>query len=121
MNVLFVQERPTLSSALQLIFNRNGYQVIFCSNADEAVEIIQQNKPSLVVANLIPSKTGLAFIAQVKKNNIPVIVMTSVNNEDYLQDAFDMGADDFIPMPMSISEVYLRVNKLTRSRLAGQA
>ena len=121
MNILFVQERPALSAALQLILNRDGYEVLFCATAEEAIEIIKKNKPSLVVAHLVPAHNGLDFIAKVKKNNIPVLIMTAVGNEDYLHDAFDMGADDFVPMPISISEVYLRVNKLTRWKAAAQA
>ena len=114
MKVLFVQSKPALATALQLTFLRQGYEVIFCKNAFEAVENIIMHSPKLVVVDIMTSSIGLEFVSSIKKYNLPIIVLSAFGYEDQLQKAFELGADDYVNHPYSMNELTLRVNLLMK-------
>tara|TARA_B100001250_G_scaffold413400_1_gene447405 strand:- start:202 stop:576 length:375 start_codon:yes stop_codon:yes gene_type:complete len=79
-------------------------------NADEAMEYLKNNKPSLLFLNIImPDKNGLTFLEELRKlplhTDTRVIMITS---KDYSQDrtiAATLGALDFIVKPMSMRSI----------------
>lgn len=121
MKVLFVQNKPVLATALQLTFLRQGFEVIFCKSAFEAVENIVKHNPKLVVLDMMVPSVGVEFVSAIKKFNLPIIVLSAFGNEEQLQKAFDLGADDYVNLPYSMTELSLRVNLLTRVKPKAQA
>ena len=79
-------------------------------NADEAMEYLKNNKPSLLFLNIVmPDKNGLTFLEELRKlplhTDTRVIMITS---KDYSQDrtiAATLGALDFIVKPMSMRSI----------------
>jgi DNA-binding response OmpR family regulator len=118
MKVLFVQNKPALAAALQLTLLRQGFEVIFCKSATEAVDNILKYDPKLVVLDIMTPSMGLEFVKTMKNYNLPVIVMSAFGHEEQLQKAFEMGADDYVNLPYSMNELTLRVNLLSRKAKA---
>jgi DNA-binding response OmpR family regulator len=118
--VLFVQQKPVLSAALQLTFQRAGHRLVFCRNQALAHEYLEDYMPNLVVTELM---TGyeLPLIAEVKRRNIPIIVLSPFGYEEELQRAFDHGADDYMHLPLSLNELTLRIRKLMLTQQVGKA
>jgi DNA-binding response OmpR family regulator len=114
MKVLFVQSKPMLATALHLTFLSQGFEVIFCNSAFSAVENIVKHDPKLVILDMMVPSIGVEFVSAIKKFNLPIIVMSAFGSEEQLQKAFDNGADDYVNMPFSMSELVLRTNLLTR-------
>lgn len=114
MKVLFMQEQPFLSTALKLTMRSKGYDIVFSENDTLSAGLIEKINPGVVIAD-ISNGTNLQCIDEAKKNNVPVIVISSSEKEEELQLAFDRGADDYICLPLCFSELALRVNKLTRA------
>ncbi|WP_207494967.1 response regulator transcription factor [Aridibaculum aurantiacum] len=113
MKVLFVQSKPALTAALQLTFLRQGYQLLFCNSAIEAIETLLKHDVALVVVDIMTPAIGLEFVSTIKKYELPVIVLSALGHEEQLQKAFEMGADDYVNLPYSFNELSLRVNLLT--------
>jgi DNA-binding response OmpR family regulator len=114
MKVLLVQSKPMLATALQLTFLRQGFEVIFCSSATEAVDNILRHQPKLIILDMLTPSVGVEFVSGLKKMNLPIIVLSAFGSEEQLQKAFDMGVDDYVNLPYSMSELLLRANLLTR-------
>jgi DNA-binding response OmpR family regulator len=117
MKVLFVQERPFLAAALQLTMQSKGFELIFSKDASPANLIIDGVKPCVVIAD-IRQENALSFVEEAKKKHLPVIVISPNGKENELQRAFDKGADDYICLPLSLSELALRVRLLANSMVA---
>ena len=117
MKVLFVQERPFLATALKLTMRSKGFDLIMFEDDLPAICKIDEVKPQVVIAD-ISQQNALSFVEEAKKNNLPVIVISANGKENELQQAFDKGADDYICLPLSLSELALRVSLLTRSMVA---
>jgi DNA-binding response OmpR family regulator len=116
MKVLFVQKEPLLAAALKLTLQKQGYEVVFCKEAAQAVSLIRDTNPNVVIADIMLSVYRRQVISQAKKNNIPVIVLSEMTNEYAAQQAFELNADDYSGLPVSLPELLLRINKVTHSR-----
>lgn len=112
MKVLFVQENPFLSASIQRILSLRGYQIIFSTGKINANTIIADANPQLVIAD-ISKANGISFVNAAKRKNIPVIVISENGNEEKLQQAFDLGADDYVSLPLTLKELSMRIDILT--------
>lgn len=117
MKILFVQEEPFLATALQLTMLSKGYDLVVSKDTSHAFSVMDEVNPNIVITD-ITQGDGMSYVTEAKRKNVPVIVISSNSREDQLQDAFDKGADDYICLPLSLSELVLRVSILTRSRVA---
>lgn len=116
MKVLFVQEHPFLATALKLTMLSKGFDLIVSEDTRHAFSVIDEINPNIVIAD-ISQGDGIAYVAEAKKKNVPVIVISANGHEDQLQRAFDNGADDYLCLPLSLTELALRVSLLARPQI----
>lgn len=116
MKVLFVQKEPLLAAALKLTLLKQGYEVDFCKTAGEAIKVLKASHPDLIIADIMLSHRRKQLVSGAKRKHIPVILLGNSSLEDQVQQAFDMEPDDYLPLPLSLPELSLRVNKLTHHK-----
>src|SRR5689334_8783141 len=119
--ILVVDDEPENRAALEDIF-KDEFDVTLAKDGLEALEIIPDVKPDLVVLDiLMPRLDGLQTCHRLRQKeetkNIPVIFLTSKNEPQTEVFGLDLGADDFIPKPFNKDVLRARVKK----RLAGNA
>lgn len=118
MNVLFVQNQPLLATALQITLQKKGFNLIVSDLKSIPTGVLLHTQPAVVIAD-ISTAIGISYLEEAKKLFIPVLVIAANNAHNNLQTAFDKGADDYISLPLSLSELALRVGILTlRSSVA---
>lgn len=117
MKVLFVQEHPFLATALQLTMQSKGFDLVVSKDTSHAFSVINQVNPNIVITD-ISNGEGFSYVVEAKKKNVPVIVISANGKETELQRAFDKGADDYVSLPVSLSELALRISILTRTQVA---
>jgi len=116
MKILIAEDDNALMKTISGYLESVGLQVITTNNGREAIELIDNHKPDLVVTDIVmPYTSGLELIGIVKSKNvrkIPIIVLSSIDEEDTVMIAFKLGADDFITKPFELPELTLRINRL---------
>jgi DNA-binding response OmpR family regulator len=117
MKVLFVQEHPFLATALELTMSRKGFDLVVADETSHPNTVMNSVNPNIVITD-ISQGDGLCYVEAAKKKNVPVLVISANGKENELQQAFDKGADDYICLPLSLSELALRVSILTRPQVA---
>jgi DNA-binding response OmpR family regulator len=117
MKVLFVQKEPLLATALKITLGKEGYEVIFCKNSNQALHFITSSQADFLIADIVLLKDALQMISTAKDRNIPVIILSKHGYEDQLQAAFDLEVDDYVSLPLSLPELSLRVKKLSYNRV----
>jgi two-component system phosphate regulon response regulator PhoB len=117
--VLMVDDDEPLVGLVRLSLQRAGHRVLAASGADEAMVLLRQGGVDLLLLDIqLPGLSGLEFLDLLKKDpatlRLPVILLTSRNEEKTRVHALKGGADDYVTKPFSLSELDARVEALLR-------
>lgn len=113
MKILVAEDEPVMLKTITLRLKKDGHEVIATDNGREALEQIELQNPDLVITDIMmPFSSGLEIVGKVKqKRNIPIIVLSSMGQENVVLAAFNLGADDYITKPFSPNELSMRVKR----------
>jgi two-component system, OmpR family, KDP operon response regulator KdpE len=114
--ILIVDDEREIVRTLQRSLVAHSYRVLTASNGKDAVAMIFQQRPDLVVLDLLmPGMGGLEVCRQVRvTSNIPIIVLSVKDAERDKVEALDLGADDYVAKPFHIDEVLARIRVALR-------
>lgn len=116
MNILVADDEPMLLRAIEGRLRKEGYTVRSASDGQQVLEQIARQAPDLVITDIMmPYASGLEIIAAVRLlpgKKVPVIILSSMGQEDVVLEAFQLGADDYITKPFSPNELSVRVKRL---------
>jgi two-component system, OmpR family, KDP operon response regulator KdpE len=121
--VLIVDDEPAILRFLRVGLGSQGYLVIEAGNAESALDVIRQCRADLIVLDLgLPDMDGLEVIRRIRDGGsmLPIIVLSSRNDEAAKVQALDLGADDYITKPFGVDELLARVRAAQRHRLQQQ-
>lgn len=114
--ILIVDDEPGIRKVLERYLLREGFLVEMAENGKQALEIIDQVTPDLIILDLImPALDGLEMTRRLRaKSEIPVIMLTSKDEESDKLAGLEVGADDYVTKPFSVKEVVARVKTVLR-------
>lgn len=114
--ILIAEDESIVLSALKFRLSKEGYEVFTASDGEKALELFNTQDPDLIVTDIMmPLVSGLELITHVRtqsKRLIPIVVISAVDIEDTVLEAFELGADDFITKPLSPNELLVRIKRL---------
>ena len=116
MKILVVDDEALLVKGIRFNLQSEGYQVITGSNGQEAVSLVQTEKPDLVVLDvMMPVMDGLTACGKIREfSDIPIILLTAKTEDMDKLIGFDHGADDYLTKPFNILELKARIRALLR-------
>ncbi|MHB1922689.1 MAG: response regulator transcription factor [Chitinophagaceae bacterium] len=116
MKILIAEDEPIMLKTLELRLKKDGHEVICTSDGREAMIQIRAQQPDLVITDIMmPFASGLEIVGLVKQEmdkKIPIIILSSMGQENVVLEAFQLGADDFITKPFSPQELSVRIKRL---------
>jgi len=98
--VLVVDDSPTQQLQIQMLLENDGYQVMVAANGLEALAVIAEQMPDIVVTDLqMPEMNGLELVSEIKSRYpaLPVILTTAVGSESIAAQALHLGATSYVP------------------------
>jgi two-component system, OmpR family, KDP operon response regulator KdpE len=115
-SILVVDDEREIVRALQHALSAQGYRVLSASSGEEALKLIAQQHPDLLLLDLLlPSMSGLEVCRRVRSvSNMPIIVLSVKGAERDKVEALDLGADDYVAKPFGMDEVLARVRVALR-------
>jgi two-component system, sensor histidine kinase and response regulator len=113
--IMIVDDVPKNLQVLGSILNENDYDVAMADNGRDAIKIIEELLPDLILLDIMmPEMDGFEACRIIKEkpaiSEIPVIFLTAKNEEDSIINGFKAGAVDYISKPFNSSELLVRVN-----------
>jgi DNA-binding response OmpR family regulator len=120
--ILIVEDEEAIRSGLLDLLEIEGYETAAVSDGEAALDKAAQWKPHLVLLDLmLPKSSGFEVCRHLRKHHpdIFVIMLTAKNEEMSKIAGLEMGADDYITKPFSVSELLARIK--TRLRRRGDA
>jgi two-component system KDP operon response regulator KdpE len=110
-NILVVDDEIQITKVLRTTLTGHGYVIRTAGDGDEALEIMRDWTPDLVVTDLsMPNMAGLELCRRIRtKSQVPIIVLSVRGEEKVKVDALDAGADDYVTKPFNMNELLARV------------
>lgn len=108
--VLIVDDEEGIRESLSGILEDEGYSVITSGTGEDALKIVQEQTPDLVILDVwLPKMDGIQTLQEIKalKRDIPVIMISGHGNIEVAVKATRMGAYDFLEKPLSLERVLL--------------
>ncbi|WP_027365817.1 response regulator transcription factor [Desulfotruncus alcoholivorax] len=114
--ILAVDDDPKVLKILNHTLTREGFLVSCASNGFEALELARENKPDLVLLDvMMPGMDGFETLRKLKEFlDVPVIILSARGDEIDRVVGFRMGVDDYQVKPFSPMELSLRVKAVLR-------
>ena len=122
MKILVVDDEALLVKGIRFNLQNEGYDVITGSDGLDAVRLVQEQNPDLLVLDvMMPNMDGLTACSKIREfSDIPIILLTAkVDDMDKLM-GFDHGADDYLTKPFNILELKARIRALLRRSRAAE-
>ena len=119
--ILLVDDEPLYLRLLKVNLESEGYDIISARNGEEALELISQEIPDLIIMDvMMPKLDGIATCNRIRQfSNVPIILLTALGEEQDRVNGLNIGADDYVVKPFSATELLARVRAVLR-RTQGQ-
>ena len=116
-NILIVDDDKNIRKLLQVVLERQGFNVIVASDGLEALKVIDQVKIDLAIVDIMmPNIDGYEFTKTLRDGNADLSVLM-ISAKDMVEDrkkGFMVGIDDYMTKPIDIEEFLLHVKALLR-------
>jgi twitching motility two-component system response regulator PilH len=121
--VYFIDDSATMREVIKIAFRRESINVITCADAASALSQFEQNKPDVVITDVImPDQDGYSVCSHIKQHpeycSTPVVLMSGVVNKNVADKAVSVKADELIRKPFQPQELIGRVKSLLEPKKA---
>lgn len=118
-HVLVVEDEAALCELLKYNLEKEGYRVSVARDGEEALMVAAESPPDLVLLDwMLPKAPGIEVArrlrARQETRNTPIVMLTARNEEADLIRGLDVGADDYVTKPFSMSELLARLRAVMR-------
>jgi len=99
--ILVIEDDKFLRELITKKISRAGFQALEAVNGEEAIKIIKESKPDLILLDLIlPGIDGFEVLSQMKKDTkiktIPVIILSNLGQKEDVEKGMELGAQDYL-------------------------
>jgi two-component system KDP operon response regulator KdpE len=118
--ILIVDDEPPIRRFLRTALAAQGYRVEEADDGEAALEFLARNPVDLVVLDLgLPGMDGLEVVRRLRgaDSPVPIIILSSRDDEAGKVAALDLGADDYVAKPFGMEELLARIRAALRHRL----
>ena len=115
-NILIVDDNKLVIRAYESVLSKRGYRVLTAENGNDALQIIQKEKISLVLLDVVlPDLSGLEILRLIKSNPetehiFVVLISSKATSSENQMEGMELGADGYLVKPMPVWELIMRVN-----------
>ena len=120
--ILVVDDEPAIRRLLRSTLGVQDYAVLEAASVAQALEVLEREKVDLIILDLgLPDGDGLEVIRKLRPDSqVPIVVLSSRDDERGKVQALDAGADDYVTKPFGVEELVARIRAALRHRLLAQ-
>jgi signal transduction histidine kinase len=118
--ILVIDDEEWLREMIRLALAQRGFEVIEAGNTDSGIAAARTNLPDLILCDVNMDKAGAGYtlLAKLREDSataaIPFILMTGLADAAGMRHGMSLGADDYLPKPFKIDELYAAVEARLR-------
>lgn len=115
--VLVVDDDPYILMSLEFLMRKNGYNVLVARNGTEALDFINQEKPDLVLLDIMmPDVDGYQICTYIRKTKgmekTKVVFLSAKSSDADIQKGLSLGAERYITKPFSTRNLVKEVKEI---------
>ena len=117
MKILVAEDDELILKTIEHKLLNEGFEVILARDGKDAIEKIKVHQPNVVISDIMmPFASGIEILTSIQDAGIQatVIMLSSLGQEDVVEEAFDLGASDYMVKPFNPNELVLRIKRLVR-------
>jgi diguanylate cyclase (GGDEF)-like protein len=121
--ILITDDEPSSRLSLYGILERDNYNIIEAESGLEALEFCQRQLPDLILLDaMMPVMDGFTACRRIREladqQRLPILMVTALQDEESVEEAFNVGANDYITKPVNLTVLRQRVASLVNTRKA---
>jgi two-component system KDP operon response regulator KdpE len=121
--ILVVDDEPAIRKLLRVGLATQGYETFDAPNGTLALNILGRETIDLIILDLgLPDMRGHDLLRRIRTDfpDLPIVVLSSRDDEPGKVEALDLGADDYVTKPFGMGELLARIRAALRHQLAVQ-
>ncbi|MCC5932655.1 MAG: response regulator transcription factor [Candidatus Cyclonatronum sp.] len=117
--ILVVDDEEDLLEFIGYSLRKEGYDVLATDSGEQGIKMAKENRPDLILLDIMmPGMSGIEVCRLIKQDtelkHIPIVFLTAKMDEKIEVQGLDLGADDYLPKPISTSKLKSRIKAVLR-------
>lgn len=114
--VLAVDDELVILRSLKVVLREAGFEPVAAATAREALDLVSLRPPDAAIVDLVlPDGDGVEICREIRTwSQMPLIVLSAIDDEDHKVRALEAGADDYVTKPFSPRELVARLEAALR-------
>ncbi|MDQ8203274.1 response regulator [Pelagicoccus sp. SDUM812003] len=117
--ILVVDDNLGARRSIEALLSHESYEILLAENGLSAIEIAKARTPDIILLDvMMPGMSGFEVCQEIRRDQrlseIPIIMITALDDEESMIQGIEAGADDFLPKPISKIELRSRVKGILR-------
>jgi DNA-binding response OmpR family regulator len=114
--ILVIDDDVAITELMSMLLKTHGFDVITTNRGAEGVRLVREKNPSVVLLDLMmPDMDGWQVSKAIRAfNNVPILILSAINDPAMVASVLDTGADDFLVKPVPSSVLVAHIRKMVR-------
>lgn len=120
--ILVIDDDMAITELMSMLLKTHGFDVITSNSGAEGVQLAESHKPDAILLDLMmPDVDGWQVCKSIRAfSNIPILVLSAINDPRMVASVLDAGADDFLVKPVPSGVLVAHIRKMVRRNDAPQ-
>jgi two-component system alkaline phosphatase synthesis response regulator PhoP len=115
--ILIADDEPNIVAALEFLLQRDGYEVIVARNGEEALKLVEDSDPDLVLLDvMMPVRSGYEVCTRIRERadwrHIKIIMLSAKGRDAEVNKGLSIGADLYVTKPFSTRDLMSKISEL---------
>lgn len=114
--ILVIDDDLAITELMSMLLKTFGFDVLTTNNGEEGIRLVREFKPNVVLLDLMmPDVDGWQVCKTIRRtSNVPILVLSALNEPRMVASVLDAGADDFLVKPVPSGVLVANIKKLIR-------
>jgi DNA-binding response OmpR family regulator len=114
--ILVIDDDLAITELMNMLLKTHGFEVITTNSGAEGVKFVEEKHPNVVLLDLMmPDMDGWQVSKAIRAfSNVPILILSAINDPSMVASVLDTGADDFLVKPVPSSVLVAHIRKMVR-------
>ena len=119
--ILVIDDDVAITELMNMLLKTHGFEVFTTNSGMEGVKLVEEQRPNVVLLDLMmPDMDGWQVCKAIRSfNNVPILILSAINDPSMVASVLDAGADDFLVKPVPSSVLVAHIRKMVRRNTTG--
>ena len=114
--ILVIDDDLAITELMSMLLKTHGFEALTTNSGVEGVKLVEEKRPSVVLLDLMmPDMDGWQVSKAIRAfSNVPILILSAINDPSMVASVLDAGADDFLVKPVPSSVLVAHIRKMVR-------